>query len=71
MTNKWALFVDVAKCHNCRNCFIAAKDTGRTAYASPASSSAQRTRVSRASPIPPSGERSNAVMVMLIVFSCQ
>ncbi len=26
MTQKWALFVDVAKCHNCRNCFIAAKD---------------------------------------------
>ncbi|MFO1307663.1 MAG: 4Fe-4S dicluster domain-containing protein [Burkholderiales bacterium] len=26
MTSKWALFVDVAKCHNCRNCFIACKD---------------------------------------------
>lgn len=26
MTAKWALFVDVAKCHNCRNCFIACKD---------------------------------------------
>lgn len=26
MSAKWALFVDVAKCHNCRNCFIAAKD---------------------------------------------
>jgi Fe-S-cluster-containing dehydrogenase component len=23
---KWALFVDVAKCHNCRNCFVACKD---------------------------------------------
>lgn len=26
MTQKWALFVDVARCHNCRNCFIACKD---------------------------------------------
>ena len=26
MTAKWTLFVDVAKCHNCRNCFIACKD---------------------------------------------
>jgi len=26
VTAKWALFVDVAKCHNCRNCFIACKD---------------------------------------------
>ena len=26
MTQKWTLFVDVAKCHNCRNCFIACKD---------------------------------------------
>lgn len=26
MTQQWALFVDVAKCHNCRNCFVACKD---------------------------------------------
>lgn len=26
MTRKWALFVDVALCHNCRNCFVACKD---------------------------------------------
>jgi len=26
MTGKWALFIDVAKCHNCRNCYIACKD---------------------------------------------
>lgn len=26
MTAKWALFVDVALCHNCRNCYIACKD---------------------------------------------
>jgi len=26
MTAKWALFVDVARCHNCRNCYIACKD---------------------------------------------
>lgn len=26
MTQKWALFIDVAKCHNCRNCYIACKD---------------------------------------------
>ena len=26
MTAKWALFIDVAKCHNCRNCYIACKD---------------------------------------------
>lgn len=26
MTAKWTLFVDVAKCHNCRNCFVACKD---------------------------------------------
>ncbi|MFO1466404.1 MAG: hypothetical protein U1F35_08200 [Steroidobacteraceae bacterium] len=23
---KWNLVIDVAACHNCRNCFIAAKD---------------------------------------------
>src|SRR6201999_1595789 len=34
----------------------------------PTSSSAQRTRVSRARPLPPSGERSNAVMTMVIVL---
>src|SRR5256885_16488188 len=45
---------------------MAWKETGRTWYARPASSSAQRTRVSRASPLPPSGERSKAVMVMVI-----
>src|SRR4029077_136013 len=32
--------------------------------------SAQRTRVSRASPLPPSGERSKAVMVMVIERRC-
>lgn len=32
----------------------------------PTSSSAHRTRVSRASPLPPSGDRSNAVIVMVI-----
>ncbi|MCX7151044.1 MAG: oxidoreductase [Proteobacteria bacterium] len=26
MTAKWALFIDVAKCHNCRNCYVACKD---------------------------------------------
>ena len=25
-TARWALFIDVAKCHNCRNCTIACKD---------------------------------------------
>src|SRR5436305_3717919 len=45
---------------------MAWKETGRTWYARPASSSAQRTRVSRASPLPPSGERSKAVMVIVI-----
>jgi hypothetical protein len=31
-------------------------------------SSAQRTRVSRANPLPPSGDRSKAVMVMVMVI---
>jgi Fe-S-cluster-containing dehydrogenase component len=39
MTDKWALFIDVAKCHNCRNCYIACKDehVGNTypGYAAP------------------------------------
>ena len=26
MSGKWALFVDIAKCHNCRNCYVACKD---------------------------------------------
>ncbi len=26
MTGKWALFIDLAKCHNCRNCYVACKD---------------------------------------------
>ena len=26
MTNKWNLIVDVARCDNCRNCFLATKD---------------------------------------------
>lgn len=26
MNSRWALFIDVAKCHNCRNCYIACKD---------------------------------------------
>ncbi len=26
MSAKWALFIDVAKCHNCRNCYVACKD---------------------------------------------
>src|SRR5436305_3393167 len=46
---------------------MAWKETGRTWYARPASSSAQRTRVSRASPLPPSGDRSKAVIVIVIV----
>src|SRR6185437_4009906 len=46
----------------CAGCFIAANDTSRTSYRWPASSSAQRTRMSRASPWPRSGDRSNAVM---------
>src|SRR3954449_7846026 len=46
---------------------MALNETRRTSYGSPTSSSAQRTRVSRASPLPPSGDRSKAVMVMAIV----
>src|SRR5690349_21823280 len=46
---------------------MARNETGRTWYGWPTSSSAQRTRVSRASPLPPSGDRSKAVMVMVIV----
>jgi Fe-S-cluster-containing dehydrogenase component len=26
VSEKWALFIDVAKCHNCRNCYVACKD---------------------------------------------
>ncbi|MFO1283223.1 MAG: 4Fe-4S dicluster domain-containing protein [Burkholderiales bacterium] len=26
MSARWALFIDVAKCHNCRNCYVACKD---------------------------------------------
>lgn len=26
MSDKWALFIDIAKCHNCRNCYVACKD---------------------------------------------
>src|SRR5215217_4156089 len=46
---------------------MALNETRRPSYGLPTSSSAQRTRVSRASPLPPSGDRSNAVMVMVIV----
>src|SRR5215218_6481446 len=46
---------------------MALNETRRPSYGLPTSSSAQRTRVSRASPLPPSGERSNAVIVMVIV----
>jgi hypothetical protein len=53
----------------CAGAFIAVKETGRTAYGCPTSSSAQRTRMSRAMPLPPSGERSKAVMVMLMAGS--
>src|SRR3954447_6638944 len=46
---------------------MARTETRRTSYGWPTSSSAQRTRVSRASPLPPSGDRSKAVMIMVIV----
>jgi hypothetical protein len=46
--------------------FLVANETRRTLYGSPTSSSAQRTRVSRASPLPRSGERSKAVIVGVI-----
>src|ERR1700752_210981 len=46
---------------------MARNDTRRTLYGWPTSSSAQRTRVSRASPLPPSGGRSKAVMVMVML----
>lgn len=52
----------------CAGSFIARNGTRRTAYGWPTSSSAQRTRVSRASRMPPSGDRSNAVMVIVIVL---
>lgn len=42
----------------CGGATFASNDSGRTSYGWPTSSSAQRTRVSRASPLPPSGERS-------------
>src|SRR3954462_5627748 len=48
---------------------MARNETSRTWYGWPPSSSAQRTRVSRASPLPPSGDRSKAVMMMVIAFS--
>src|SRR5215203_4896637 len=46
---------------------MALNETRRPSYGLPTSSSAQRTRVSRASPLPPSGDRSKAVIVMVIV----
>jgi hypothetical protein len=49
-----------------RQPFIAQNERGEPRK-KPASSSAQRTRVSRASPLPRSGDRSKAVMVMVIV----
>src|SRR5262249_12569281 len=50
----------------CVGSFISLNDRRRTLYRWPTSSSAQRTRMSRASPLPRSGDCANAVMVGVI-----
>src|SRR5215213_8235883 len=53
----------------CAGSCLARNETGRTSYGWPTSSSAQRTRVSRARPTPPSGDRSHTVTVIVIARS--